>query len=137
LFSRRHESRFTARAAILAVIGAVLVLTLAYPVQQYLAQRARIAEIQQAQAAQQKRIDALADRKAKWDDPAYVRAQARKRMQLVEPGERAYVVIPDPKATPSAPDGPAVAPGQAGSWYGQLWSSVREADAVPSRAGTR
>jgi hypothetical protein len=106
----------------------VLVLTLAYPVQQYLAQQSQIAELERAQVEQAERIAALEERKGRWNDPAYVRAQARNRLQLVEPGEVAYSIQGGRRA-PSRPDGTATgAVPRKGAWYGQLWSSVQAAD---------
>jgi cell division protein FtsB len=126
----------TGRAAILGLVISALVLTLAYPAQRYLAQQSQISELEQERAAQLERIAALEERKQKWNDPAYVKAQARQRLQYVLPGEVAYVISGEPAGgdTP-APD--AVRAGRAradGPWYAKLWSGVRAADrpvAVP------
>ncbi len=134
-FQRRRDGRFTGRAAILAIVLAMLVLTLAYPVQQYVAQQATIADLERAQAAQERRIAALTERRDKWGDPAFIRAQARKRLQLVEPGEVAYVIQePPPGAARLGPDGrPQVRVPDSGPWYARLWGSVEAADR-PTRA---
>jgi len=123
----RRGGRLTGRSAILAVVVCLLVLTLAYPTQKYLSQRSQIAQIEQSQAAQQKRISQLTQQKARWDDPAYVKAQARQRLQYVEPGDSTFVVVGGDAA--AAPDGgtPATAPG-AGPWYGKLAGSLAGAD---------
>ncbi|TQS40513.1 FtsB family cell division protein [Cryptosporangium phraense] len=131
-FVRRGEGRFTGRAAVLAILFAVLVLTLAYPVQQYLAQRSQIAEAERAQARQSERIAALRSDLEAWNDPEYVRGQASSRLQLVQPGEKRYIVQDPsragetraPETTPSS-GSPVNDPR---SWYGRLWDSVEEAD---------
>jgi cell division protein FtsB len=133
-FNRRSGGRFTGRAAILALVVSVLVLTLAYPLQEYLAQRSQIEAAERAQSAQQDRIAALEERKRKWADPAYVRVQARKRLQLVEPGVTVYVIEygrPTDASQPGAGQPAGKASSQA-PWYSQLWSSVQSAD----RGGT-
>ena len=48
-------------------------------------------------AATQAELDVLNGQRARWDDPAYVRAQARDRLYYVMPGEISYLVINDVK----------------------------------------
>jgi len=130
-FNRRSGGRFTGRAAIVAVVVSVLVLTLAYPLQEYLAQRSQLAAAEQEQAEQLGRIAGLEEQKRKWNDPAYVRAQASKRLQLVEPGVTVYKIKSDaePAAEQPGPGGAVVGKASSKSpWYSQLWSSVQAAD---------
>jgi cell division protein FtsB len=108
-----------------AVLGLLLVafaLTYAYPVRVYLGQQAQIAQLEQDQAAQRGRLVNLQAQIDRWNDPAYVIAQARVRLQLVRPGESLYVVT----AAPTSGAAPASSGGS--GWMGQLWSSVRGAD---------
>jgi hypothetical protein len=108
----------------------VLVLSLAYPVQDYLHQRQQIAELERAQADQRARISTLEDRKERWKDPEYVRTQARERLQYVRPGEVAYVIVDDPAASRTSEQGGLVT-GRAddsGPWYARVGSSVAAAD---------
>ena len=109
----------------------MLVLTLAYPLQEYLAQRSQLAAAEQEQAEQLARIADLHEEKRKWNDPAYVRVQASKRLQLVEPGVTVYKIKSDaePAAEQPGPGGTAVSKTSSKSpWYSQLWSSVQAAD---------
>jgi cell division protein FtsB len=128
-------SRVTGRTAVLGLLCCLLVLTLAYPAQEYLSQRQRIAQLEQDQSEQEKRIAELSERNERWSDPDYVRAQARERLQYVRPGEVAYVIVDesDPAAPARTGDGKA---SDRGPWYGRLWSSVDAADQpaqVPER----
>ena len=129
-FVRRGEGRFTGRAAVLAILFAVLVLTLAYPIQQYLAQRSEIAAAERAQARQSERIAALRSDLEAWNDPEYVKGQARSRLQWTEPGEKRYVVQDPSRAsgsrTTTVPTNSPVEDPR--SWYGRLWDSVETAD---------
>jgi hypothetical protein len=129
-----------------------LVLSLAYPAQRYLAQQSQIDELERAQRTQNSRIGALTERKERWDDPAYVRAQARKRLQYVKPGEVAYVIVGGKESSGGSPAGKNsesadsengdeaaddASPGRAsstGTWYSKLWSGVKAAD-KPATAG--
>ncbi len=125
----RPRGRFTGRAAVLALVLSALVLAYAYPVRTYLDQRAEISQLKQDQQAQRRRIAGLEQERAKWNDPEYVRAQARSRLQYVRPGEVAYVIVSDPAG--AARDNPGAGRSRAsdsGPWYGRLWSSVQAAD---------
>ncbi len=110
------------------MLGALL-LAYAYPVRIYLNQQAQIASFQREQAEQSRRIDGLRDESAKLNDPNYITALARSRLQMGLPGEVLYVVVDTQAAaaaTATNPDTGRVK--NTGPWYGQLWSSIRAAD---------
>ncbi|WP_163511388.1 FtsB family cell division protein [Fodinicola acaciae] len=123
----RRGGRLTGRSAILAVVVCLLVLTLAYPVQKYLSQRSQIAQLEQSQAAQQKRINQLQQEKDRWNDPAYVRAQARERLQYVTPGDTTFVVVGGAAPAGQSAGGAGGTSGS-GPWYGKLAGSIAGAD---------
>ncbi|BCJ33007.1 hypothetical protein Athai_05100 [Actinocatenispora thailandica] len=123
----RPGGRFTGRAVVLALVFVALILAYAYPVRTYLGQRAQIAELTDAQAQQRERIAKLRDQRAKWDDPQYVEAQARRRLRMVRPGDKVYAVYGDPqKSGGNGSDDRRVR--SDGPWYGKVWSSVQGAD---------
>jgi cell division protein FtsB len=126
----RRRSGLTARAAILALVVCALALALAYPLRQFLAQRAEIGELRQRTSAQEQRVAELKEQKERWKDPAYVKAQARERLHFVMPGEVAYVVLDPGETTVHARGGTRPAP-PARPWYGDLWASVQAADGAP------
>jgi len=119
----------TGRAAVLGLVVCALVLSLAYPAKEFLAQRGEIGRLQDEQRQAQARVSALEERKRQLADPAYVQAQARARLHYVLPGETIYVVVPpagsgvDSGAKPEAPE-----VSEDGAWYGRLWGTVRTAD---------
>lgn len=126
---RRAPGGLTGRAAVLGLVVCALVLSLAYPAKEYLAQRGEIGRLQAEQKAAQARVTALEERRRQLNDPAYIRAQARERLHYVLPGETAYIVVPPAGSAGSggaAPDVPAVS--EDGSWYGRLWDTVQTAD---------
>jgi cell division protein FtsB len=126
-------SGLTGRAAVLGLVVCTLVLSLAYPAKQYLGQRGAIAHLAQDKAAAEGRVAVLTEQAKRLSDPAYLRSEARRRLQYVMPGDTVYVVITPDGArttTPKAPGGPS-APASAGSWYSQLWGTVQAADQTP------
>ena len=84
---------FTTRAAVLGMVLLGLLLAYAYPVRVYLAQQAEIAAMEAEQTVQREKIDDLAEQRDLWNDPEYVKSQARRRLHYLLPGETPYVVI--------------------------------------------
>ncbi|MGY5135595.1 FtsB family cell division protein [Streptomyces nigrescens] len=119
-----RRNRLTGRAALLALVMCSLVVALAYPIRQYVSQRSDIADqrrkAQEAGAA----LDRLREQKARWQDAAFVRQQARRHLHYVMPGEAGYIV-PDGSGTGSAPKGAQAAQRP---WYENLWDAVDAAD---------
>ena len=115
----------------LGLVVCALVVSAALPLREFLTQRSQISSARERNAQQQARVDALEKQLKQWQDPAYVKAQARERLHFVLPGEYSYVVL-GPSSAPVA-SGRAALPGvQAvgpeAPWYSQVWGSVRAAD---------
>jgi hypothetical protein len=110
----------------------VLVVLLAPYMRPWVTQRSQISAGQEQVRALQQEVDDLAAQKKRWDDPAYVRAQARARLLVVMPGETGYVVLNDAKKPAAAPD-PRSATSAVGEatgdrpWYSRVWDSVQTA----------
>jgi len=121
-----RRSRLTGRAALLALVVCSLVVALAYPIRQYVSQRAEIADLQREKEEAAQRVEDLRDIKARWQDDAYAEQQIRQRLHYVMPGETGYIVV-DPDAArksrtdQSAADRP---------WYANIWEGVDKADAA-------
>jgi len=132
--TRRRATRGpTARAAVLGLVVCALVLSLAYPLKEYLGQRGDIAQLEQQQRATEHRLTALEQRRRQLYDPAYIKAQARKRLQYVQPGETVYVVVTRPAAAPATAVTVVPPVDVDGSWYERLWATVRAADGAGQR----
>ena len=56
-------------------------------------QQQQISSLQKSVTDQKKDVSNLKDQVARWDDPAYIVAQARNRLMFVYPGEYSYLVI--------------------------------------------
>jgi cell division protein FtsB len=118
----------TARAAVLTVALASVALALALPFKIWVAQRGQISSMTAQIHAQQHRVAALQHEQQRWNDPAYVRAQARARLHYVMPGETAYIVLDKGhrKHVQSQPQ-QSTTRGTTGPWYSRLWQTVRVA----------
>jgi len=115
----------TGRAAILVLVLAALVVTLAIPLRAWLAQRSEIAALEADVAAAQERVTDLEAQLQDWEDPAFIVAQARSRLHFVFPGEVGYVVLGEDDRPVVASDSE---PTDAAPWYSRLWESARQAD---------
>lgn len=98
--SRHFSQRFSGFS--LALMGIIIlgVFVLAPGLRTLVEQRQQIADLEQQVADQQSTVDSLEDEEARWDDPAYIRAQTRQRLFFVVPGEQAFVVVDDVNASP-------------------------------------
>ncbi|WP_329338253.1 septum formation initiator family protein [Streptomyces sp. NBC_00663] len=120
-----RRSRLTGRAALLALVLCSLVVALAYPIRQYVSQRAEIGDLQRQQEQARQRVEQLRDLKARWQDDAYAEQQIRQRLHYVMPGETGFVVVDPGSAQQSrAERGAADRP-----WYSNVWDGVDKSDA--------
>ncbi|MCX5090752.1 septum formation initiator family protein [Streptomyces sp. NBC_00365] len=119
-----RRSRLTGRAALLALVLCSLIVALAYPIRQYVSQRAEIADLERQQEQARARVEQLRDLKARWQDDAYAKQQIRERLHYVLPGETGYVVI-DPDAAKQSRTNLGAA---ARPWYANVWDGVDKSD---------
>ena len=120
-----RRSRLTGRAALLALVVCTLVVALAYPIRQYVSQRAEISDLQREKSRAAERVEKLRDLKARWQDDAYAEQQIRQRLHYVLPGETGFVVVDPDAAKQSRTDlGAADRP-----WYSNVWDGVDKSDA--------
>ncbi|WP_327183460.1 FtsB family cell division protein [Streptomyces sp. NBC_01334] len=120
-----RRSRLTGRAALLALVLCTLIVALAYPMRQYVSQRAEIADLEREKRQAGERVEQLRDLKARWQDDAYAEQQIRQRLHYVLPGETGFVVIDPDAARQSRADlGATDRP-----WYSNVWDGVDKSDA--------
>jgi hypothetical protein len=121
-----------------------LVFALTYPTREYFAQRAQIDKLREQTEEQRKRVAALQEQRARWNDPAYVTAQARQRLHLVKPGETGFVAVPPPSRRQEpgqqAQKGQQKRPGATATpehktWFRDLADSVQGAGAERTPSG--
>lgn len=117
----------------LALVVCTLVVSAALPLREFLSQRGEIADLEQGAAQARARVAELEAEKARLEDPAYVAAEARRRLHFVLPGETAYVLLqpePQPDAAGATSKSIGGAAGPEAPWYSQVWGSVASADAA-------
>ena len=128
--SRRPSSRRTrgkARPLVLIAIIFIFTLTLAPPIKNYFTQRAQISALKSQVATDRTALEQARAELSTWQDPNYVKSQARERLHFVMPGERQYIVTgseitqAEPQTTQVAKQLPEGAP-----WYTKLVASVTE-----------
>jgi cell division protein FtsB len=121
---------------VLGAIGVVLALLVLPYVQKWMQQRSDIAAVQAENEETRREVAALEAEQRRWQDPEYVKAEARKRLFYVMPGETGFVVVdsePDtaPPADPARAAAAKVKDGQR-PWFGDLWESVKVAGETPA-----
>lgn len=128
--SRRPSSRRTrgkARPLALIAIIFIFTLTLAPPIKNYFTQRAQISALKSQVVSDRTALEQARAELSTWQDPNYVKSQARERLHFVMPGERQYIVTgseitqAEPQTTQVAKQLPEGAP-----WYTKLIASVTE-----------
>jgi hypothetical protein len=71
-------------------------------------------------AQTQDRVDALAEQKQRWEDPRFVAAQARVRLNMVKPGQFALIALERQDARQEEIQQPPTT-----TWYEKLWDTTR------------
>ena len=123
-FSRRRTSN---RVLALSAILFLLALTIAPPVKHYFTQRAQISALKSQLSADNSALQRAREELMLWQDPEFVKAQARERLHFVLPGERQYIVVGN--STTGTNNGStkiasALTDGQ--PWYARLIASISE-----------
>jgi len=121
---------------VLVVVLAALVVSYASSLRAFVDQRHELAALHAESRTRQARLDDLARQIDRWQDPAYVEAQARSRFGYVMPGEVSYVVI-DGNGASTTPTARTRASTPGPPWWSTLWGSVAQVDrtdgALPGR----
>ena len=134
---------FNGRLLVLGLAMAAVTVALAPNVHTFMEQRAEISALKQDIAAQSSQQAAFQSELARWEDPAYVKQQARDRVSMLMPGETGYWVYgPNPASPSNAAAGAQDAAKAAGEsakkatmvtavpWVDSLWQAVEKSAAV-------
>ena len=128
------------RAVVLTAVMALALAVMVPSVRAYLKQQETLDDLQGQVVDAQAQVEELQGQVVRWDDPAYVIAQARDRLIYVLPGETPYRVV-DPEfvsdtdvtdaavSDPSAPEsaGATQATAPVRPWFATLWNSIERA----------
>ena len=94
VFSSRRPG--SGRTFSLVAVFFIFALVLAPPIQNYFTQRAQINSLRAQVDGDRAALEAARIELTRWQDPDYVKAQARERLHFVMPGERQYIVTGTP-----------------------------------------
>ena len=123
-FRRRRTSN---RVLALSAIFFILALTIAPPVKNYFTQLAQISALKAQLSADNTALEKAREELLLWQDPEYIKSQARERLHFVLPGERQYIVTDgenNPQQNGTTKIASSLADGQ--PWYARLIASISE-----------
>lgn len=125
---RRFTTSAARRRLLVAVATGLLMVCLAAPTTLiYLDQRSEIVQLEASIREKSAARDELRAELELWDDPEHVRQQAAQRLQMVEPGQRSYLVVgADEVAAGAPPSSAAVEEAGSPAWADALWESVKD-----------
>jgi len=91
----RVANRFSWNTSTLVTIGLMVfaVVSVGPRVSDYFVMQTQINQLQAKLDEAKKNLDDITAEKERWDDPVYIRAQARDRLFYVVPGEISYLVL--------------------------------------------
>ena len=120
---------FSGRMLALAVVMIAITIMLAPTVKIFFDKKAEIDALNADIAASQAKQDSLRQQVSRWQDPNYVKQQARDRINMVMPGETGYWVFGSdlPAGSSSSQSGAAAQDPADLPWVDSLWESIRRA----------
>ncbi|MGJ9421251.1 FtsB family cell division protein [Aeromicrobium sp. CF3.5] len=117
--------QITTRAVLLLMVVLLLVGSYTATFRAWWSAQSQISASQAERTQLKSEIAGLQDQKERFDDPAYIRQQARERFGWVMPGEIGYRVIgADGEVRGDVPTLDAPAEARPDAWYDKLWGSV-------------
>ncbi len=124
---KNYRKRGNFRVFAVILLAFAVVYSLAGPTQHYFSQRAQINQLQAEVNSNQKELEDARRELSQWQDPEYVKSQARSRLHFVMPGERKYIIT----GTENLDDSPESLKITQGAtrgvpWYTRLISSITE-----------
>jgi len=124
-----NRNQGSGRVFAVAAIFFMLALFLAPPIKSYFVQRAQISAIQSQLSSDRAALEAARKELTLWQDPDYVKSQARERLHFVMPGERQYIVTGGDGTNPDQPIENEVVSNlpEGQPWYTRMIASITEA----------
>ena len=125
VFSSRRPG--STRTFALVTTFFIFALVLAPPIKNYFNQRAQINALQAQVSSDRAALEAARLELMRWQDPEYVKAQARERLHFVMPSERQYIVTGTPTGEPEAVANKVADQLEDGSpWYTRMIASITQ-----------
>jgi len=126
----RFRRPITGRALVLGAVVVILVVMLAAPLHRFITARSNLRQAEQQRVSDQRQVQQLTQQSNQLDDPDYIEAQARSRLQYAMPGETVYTVLrPGDKPAVNGDEAKSSratkVPGD--TWNQRLWGSAEAA----------
>lgn len=122
---RRPRVRLgTAEIGVLVVVTILILAAIAVPLRNYFQGRSEIARLNESIAAKEIEKEMLLDEIERYNDEAFIREEARRRLGLVEPGETAFRIIDPAMEHDSATITSDEDETEPRAWYEVLWDSI-------------
>lgn len=124
---RRKRIDSASRFLLVTSLFFLVIVLIGSPLQKYFAQRAQINSLNAQVKANQQALDEARRELELWNDPNYIKSQARTRLHFVLPGERQYILTNpltlegEDKSNQVASNVPAGVP-----WYSRLIATITE-----------
>ncbi|MBC7631233.1 septum formation initiator family protein [Aeromicrobium sp.] len=129
--------QLTTRAIVLLSVVLLLLASYTSTLHAWWDQRRDIQSTKAEIVLRKQEIVDLNDQRGRWNDPAYVKQQAKARFGFVLPGEIGYRVIgSDGTVQGDVPTLDAPPPPSTTEWYDKLWGSVKESGRSPKAPGS-
>jgi cell division protein FtsB len=125
---RRKRIDKASRFLMVALLLFMVVVLIGSPLQKYFAQRAQINALSAQVKANQAELEQARRELELWNDPEYIKSQARSRLHFVLPGERQYILTNpitldgEKNSNQVANNVPSGVP-----WYSRLIATITEA----------
>jgi hypothetical protein len=117
---------------VLVVAVASVMVAVALPFKVWLDQRGQIASLTAQTHQAESHLRQLNAQANRWQNPAYVESQARKRLHYALPGHDGRIRLGGKAQQGTAVSG-STPPGAGGPWYSVFWKSVQVAGAQPAK----
>jgi cell division protein FtsB len=125
VFSSRRPGN--SRTFSLVAVFFIFALVLAPPIQHYFTQRAQINALRSQVDSDRAALEAARLELMRWQDPDYVKAQARERLHFVMPGERQYIVTGTPSGAGEVTTNKVADQLEDGApWYTRMIASITQ-----------
>ena len=125
VFSSRRPG--SGRTFSLVAIFFIFALVLAPPIQNYFTQRAQINALRAQVDSDRSALEEARLELIRWQDPDYVKAQARERLHFVMPGERQYIVTGTPNGEEEVTTNKVADQLEDGApWYTRMIASITQ-----------
>lgn len=123
-----NRNQGSGRLYAFAIVLTVLTLLLAPPIKNYFTQRAQISALESQLKSDHAALDAARKQLTLWQDPNYIKSQARERLHFVLPGERQYIVtgVEGDNTNTNTTDVVTNLP-EGQPWYTRMIASITEA----------